>query len=48
MVCVHKTDRIQDVGEMLQMSYLAVFTATVFICIKCCLESFEEFLVFDH
>lgn len=48
MVCVHKTDRIQDVGEMLQMSYLAVFTATVFICIKCCLENFEEFLVFDH
>lgn len=48
MVCVHKTDRIQDVGEMLQMSYLAVFTTNVFICIKCCLESFEEFLVFDH
>lgn len=45
MVCVHQTDRIQDVGEMLQVSYLAVFTTAVFICIKRCLESFGEFLV---
>lgn len=48
MVCVCKTDKIQDVGEMLQMSYLAVFIIAVFICIKLCLVSFKEFLAFDH
>lgn len=45
MVCVHKPDRSQDEGEMLQMAYLAVFIITGVLCIKCCLESFKEFLV---
>lgn len=43
MVCVCKTDKIQDVGEMLQMSNLAEFVIAVFICIKLCPVSFKEF-----
>lgn len=45
---VCKTDKNQDVGEVLQMSYLAVFIIAVSICFKLCLVSLKDFLAFNH
>lgn len=51
MVWVYKTDKIQDVGKMLQI-YLTVYIITVFIYIFYALNSillsFKAFLAFDH
>lgn len=39
--------KMQDIGEMLQVSYLAVFIIAGVLCIKICLVSIKEFLPFD-
>ena len=43
VACLRETDKIQIVGEMLQMSYLAVFITAGFICVKDRLLSFQVF-----